>query len=230
MVRAQTPRRTELRTSRSEQEQRRLRTTVGARAQKVKRGWVGPVQVLESEDDRLRPRASQIPRCHRRQLSAPQLLGREGCRALGRQWNVYERRKQGRVFRGVEADQPQCVLEICEALLGRSIHAKALPPPFGNRMKRGVLQKLRGAPFAPGMRRLREARMELLNEPGFAEARSPTISTSWPSPPIARSQRRANTPSSSSRPTKRLEPACRPFGRRRWREQSGRAGRAQTGP
>ena len=37
-------------------------------------------------------------------------------------------------------------------------------------MQRRVLQKLRGAPFDPGVRRLREPRMELLDEPRLAEA------------------------------------------------------------
>ena len=113
MVRAQAPRRPELRTSRSQEEQRRLRATVGERAQQVERRRVSPVQVLESEHDRLRPRPSQNQSGHCRQLPAPQLLRWEASRALRRQRNVYERREQGRVFRRVEANQPQRVLEIC---------------------------------------------------------------------------------------------------------------------
>jgi hypothetical protein len=88
-----------------------------------------------------------------------------------RQRNVYERREQGRVFCGVEPDKPQRVLEIREALLGRGIHTKALPAPFRDWMKRGILQELRGSPFDPGVRRLRQARMELLDEPRLAESR-----------------------------------------------------------
>ena len=37
-------------------------------------------------------------------------------------------------------------------------------------MQRRVLQKLRGAPFDPGVRRLREPRVELLDEPRLAQA------------------------------------------------------------
>jgi hypothetical protein len=37
-------------------------------------------------------------------------------------------------------------------------------------MQRRVLQELRGAPFNPGMRRLREPRMELLDESRLPEA------------------------------------------------------------
>ena len=61
--------------------------------------------------------------------------------------------------------------EIGEALLGRRIRAEALPAPFGDRMQRCVLQELRGAPLDPGVRRLRKARMELLDKPRLAEAR-----------------------------------------------------------
>jgi hypothetical protein len=77
------------------------------------------------------------------------------------------------VFRRIEADQPQCVLEIGEALLGRRVHAKALPAPFGDRMQRGVLQKLRSAPLAPGMGCLSQLRAELFDESRLAEPRFP---------------------------------------------------------
>ena len=71
VVRAQAPRRAELGTCRSQQEQRRLRPTLGERAQQVERRWVGPVEVLEYEDNRLRPRPGQNPGVHRRQLPSP---------------------------------------------------------------------------------------------------------------------------------------------------------------
>ena len=58
-------------------EQRRLRAALGERAHEIERGRVGPVQVLEGEHDRLRPRARQNPGRHRRQLPAPQFLRRE---------------------------------------------------------------------------------------------------------------------------------------------------------
>ena len=71
----------------------------------------------------------------------------------------------------VQAEQTQCVFEVGEALLSRSIQAKPLPVPFGDRVQRRVLQKLRGAPFDPGMRSFREPRVELLDEPRLAETR-----------------------------------------------------------
>ena len=75
------------------------------------------------------------------------------------------------MFGWVEADQTQRVFEVGEALFGRSIRAKPLPAPFDNWMERRVLQKLRSAPFDPGVRRFCEPHMELLEEPGLAKAR-----------------------------------------------------------
>src|SRR5580704_12330471 len=74
------------------------------------------------------------------------------------------------MFGWIEADQTQRAFEIGEALLGRRIRTKSQPPPFGDWMKRRVLQELRGAPFNPGVRRVREPHMELLDETRLAEA------------------------------------------------------------
>jgi hypothetical protein len=119
-----------------------LRASLGERAQEIERRRIRPVQVLEGEDNRLRPRASQKQSSHCRQLPAPQLLGRKGGHALRRQWNVHKRRNKGRVLPRVEANQPQRVLEICEALIGGSINAKSQAAPLGNRMQRRVLEEL----------------------------------------------------------------------------------------
>ena len=75
------------------------------------------------------------------------------------------------MFDWVEADQTQCALKISKALFGRRIHAKTLPAPFGDWMQRRVLQELRGAPLDPSVRRLGEPRVELLDQPRFAEPR-----------------------------------------------------------
>src|ERR1700722_14222208 len=128
------------------------------------------MQILESEDYRLRPRPRQKPGSHRRQLPPPKLFWREIGRAARRENDVHERCKQRRMLDRIEADQPQRVFEVGEALFGRSIQAKPLPAPFDNWMEWRVLQELRGAPFNPGMRRLREPRMELLDETRLAEA------------------------------------------------------------
>jgi hypothetical protein len=100
------------------------------------------VQVLEGDHGRLRPRARQNQGRHRRQLPAPQFLRREFRPAVIRQRDVDQRREQGRVFGGIEADQPQSVLEIGQALFGGQVRAEALPAPFGDRVERRVLQEL----------------------------------------------------------------------------------------
>ena len=129
------------------------------------------MQVLEGEHHRLRPRARQNPGRHRRQLPAPQFLGRELRPAVLPQRNVDQRREQGRVFGRVEADQPQSVLEVGETpLVGRVGAAKAQSAPFGERVQGRVLQELRGGPFDPGVRRLGEFCAELLDQTRLADA------------------------------------------------------------
>jgi hypothetical protein len=89
------------------------------------------MQILESEDYRLRPRPRQNPGSHRRQLPPPKLFWREIGRAARRENDVHERCKQRRMLDRIEADQPQRVFEVGEALFGRGIQAKPLPaiPP-----------------------------------------------------------------------------------------------------
>src|SRR4029077_18217522 len=128
------------------------------------------MQVFESEDKRRGPRPRQNPGGHCRQLPAPQLFGREIRGAVWRQRDVNERCEQGRMFGWVEAGQTQRAFEVGEALLGWRIRTKTEPPPFRDWMQRRVLQKLRSAPLAPGMRCLSQLRMELLDEPRLAEA------------------------------------------------------------
>ena len=150
---------------------RGLRAALGEPRHEIERGRIGPVQILEGEHHRLRPRARQNPGRHRRQLPAPQFLGREFRPAVLRQRNVDQRREQGRVFGRVEADQPQSVLEVGETpLVGRVGAAKAQPAPFGERVQGRVLQELRGGPFDPGVRRLGEFCAELLDQARLADA------------------------------------------------------------
>jgi hypothetical protein len=171
VMRTQAPGRAELWAGRRQQEQRCLRPAFGEGAQQVERRRVRPVKILEGDDGRLRPRSGQNPSGHRRQLPSPQLLRRQVGGAALRQWDVHERRKQRRVFRRVEPDQPQRAFKVGEPLVGGRIRAKTLTAPFGNRMHRRVLEQLRCAPFDPGVRRFREMCMELLNEPRFSKSR-----------------------------------------------------------
>ena len=170
VVRAQAPGRAEFRPRGREDEQRRLRAALGERLHQIERGRVGPVQVLEGERDRLRARPGENPRDQRRQLPAAQFLRRELRRALLRQRDVDQRREQGRIFGGVEADEPKRVLEVGEAPVGRLIRAEALAAPFGDRVQRRILQELRRRQFDQGVRRLAERRAKLLDEARLADA------------------------------------------------------------
>jgi len=105
VVRARAPGWTELCPHGRDYEQRRLRAALGERLHQIERGRVGPVQVLEDQHGRLRTRAREIPRRHRRELPSPQFLGREFRRTLFEQRNVDQRRDQGRIFLRVEANQ-----------------------------------------------------------------------------------------------------------------------------
>jgi hypothetical protein len=145
-----------------------LAAALGERSEEVERGGVGPLQILESKNNRLGSRACKNPGDERGQLTSPELFRRKGDLAARRQGDVDERRKQRRVFSRVEVDQPQSALKVGEALFGRSTRAKSEPPPFDNWMKRRVLQELRRGPFDPGVQRIRDARVELLKETRFA--------------------------------------------------------------
>ena len=116
VARAQAPVWAEFRPGRRHDEKRRVGAAFYERPQQIERSRVGPVQVLEDEDDRLRSGACQKQSRHRSQLPAPQFLRREFRRAVLRQRDVEQRREQGRIFARVETDQPQCVLEIGEFL------------------------------------------------------------------------------------------------------------------
>jgi hypothetical protein len=142
-VGAQAPGRTELGTRCREDEERRLHAALGQRLHEIERGRIGPVQVFKRERDRLRSRPGEKPRDERRQLPAAQFLRRKLRCAFLRQRDVDQRRDQGRIFRGVEADEPKRILEVGEAPVGRLIRAEALASPFGDRMQRRILQELR---------------------------------------------------------------------------------------
>ena len=129
------------------------------------------MQVLERERDGLRAGAGQNPRSQRRKLLSPELFGRQMSGAVRRQGDVDQRRKERRMFGGIDADQHERVFEVGQALPRRRLGvSETLAPPFGDRVQRRVLQELRRRPFDPGVRRLAEARVELLDQPRFADA------------------------------------------------------------
>ena len=140
MMRPHAPGRSEFRPGGRHDEQRGLRAALGQRAHEIERSRVGPVQVLEGEHDCLRPRGSQNPCCHRRQLSAAQFLWREfRCPVLW-QADIDQRREQRRVFGWIQTDQTQRILEIDQALFGWQVRTEALAAPFGDWVQRRILQ------------------------------------------------------------------------------------------
>ena len=198
---AQAPGRAEFRPRCRDDEQRCLRAALGESLHQIERGRVGPVQVLEREHDRLRPRAGENPRRQRRQLPAPQFLRRELRRAVLGQRDVDQRCEQRCVFGRVEADQPKRILEVGEALFAGWIGAEPLTAPLGDRVQRRILQQLRRRPFDPGVRRLAEPRAKLLDKPRLADAGFADHERELALALTARSQRRRKRSSSSSRPT-----------------------------
>ena len=74
VMRPHSPGRSELGSRGRNDKQRRLSATFGERVHEIERGRIGPVQVLERQDNRLGPCARENPGRHRRQLSASQLL------------------------------------------------------------------------------------------------------------------------------------------------------------
>ena len=142
------------------------------------------------------------------------LFGAEFRGAVRRQRNIEQRREKRRRFLDVELYLGERRLEVGQPPCGCNVlTAEANPAPFGDWMQRRVLQKLRSAPLDPGMRRLSQLRMELLDEPRLAEAGFADDQYKLSLASAHASQRRASTPNSSSRPTKGvsvLAPPLRP--------------------
>jgi len=172
VVRAHAPGRAELRPHCRDNEERRLRATLCQCAHELDRGWVGPLQILECEHDGLRARPGHDQSDEGRQLAPTQLFRRYREDVAARERDIEQRRKQGRGLVRVDLHLPQRAFQIGEALFGGHVSpAKALAAPFGDRVQRGVLQKLRSPPLDPGMRRLPQPRVELVQETRLAEAR-----------------------------------------------------------
>ena len=94
VVRAQAPRRAEFRPRGRDDEERRLSAALGEGLHQVERRRIGPMQILEREDNWLRVRPSEKPRDERRQLPAAQFLRRKLRCAFFRQRDVDQRRDQ----------------------------------------------------------------------------------------------------------------------------------------
>ena len=214
VVRAHAPRRAELRPRGRDDQQRRLRAALGERAHEIERSRVGPVQVLEGEHDGCdrapaRTHAVIAASCRRRNSSGANFAAR----SCGRE-NIDQRRERAHIRLGQVRSDPKWSRGR-RALFGRSVRAEALAAPFGDRMQRRVLQQLRGRPFDPGVRRLAEPALELLDEARLADAGLADNQRELAFAFRARSQRRVRRSSSSSRPTSGVRRAPRRAGRRR---------------
>ena len=116
------------------------------------------MQVLERqrEGNAIAPRREPTPlgaaNCRRRNS-----LGAKLRRPLFRQVHVHQRREQGRIFGGLQADEPQSILEVGEASVSGFVSAEPRASPFGDWVQRRILQQLRRRPFDKGVRRLRRA-------------------------------------------------------------------------
>ena len=219
MVRAHAPGRAELRPRRRDEEQRRLRAALGQRPHEIERGRIGPVQVLEGDHGRLRPRARQNPGRHRRQLPAPQFLRREFRPAVLRQRNIDQRREQRRVFGRVQADQ---ILRVSSRSARRCSAGRSAPNRWRPHSATGCIGVFFNncdddhSTHVWGVSPSRARNSSISRDlpmPG-----SPTTRASWPSPERARSQRRHRRSSSSSRPTSGVSARARRACRRRSHE------------
>ena len=151
--------------------QRRLRAALGERPHEVERGRVGPVQVLEGERDGCerapaRTQAASAASCRRRNSSGASFAARP-CR----QRDVDQRGEQGRIFGGVEADQPQRALEVGEALLRGSLRRRTAARPHSAIGCSGVFCRSCDALHSTQVCGVSaEPRAELLDEPRLADA------------------------------------------------------------
>ena len=124
------------------------------------------MQILEGEHDRLGPGPGQKQGDHRGKLPPTQLFGAEVRGAFRGQRNIEQRRKKRRRFLDVELYLGERRLEVGEPLFGCNVlAAEASPAPLRDWMQGRILQKLGRVPFDPGVRRLTEPGVELLDEP-----------------------------------------------------------------
>src|SRR5215470_11498276 len=168
VMRTHAPSWTELRARRRHDEQRRQRTSLGKAAEHIERRRIGPMQILEHKYQRLNPCARDRPAGQCRELPSPQLLRRYSQPGFLGYGNVEERREQGDIFRRIELDQRERVLQVCKPPLRRYVGAaETLATPFCHGVQRCVLQELQTTPLCPGMRRLAQPGMKFLDQARF---------------------------------------------------------------
>ena len=144
VVRAQAPGRSELGPRRRDDEERRLSRPRSARTW-IRSREVGSAQCRSSkastagcERAPARNHAISAASCLRRSSSGGRLAARAGGKGMSTRGAT-----SGAYSAGVEADQPQRVLEVGEALVSGSVGAaETLASPFGDRVQRRILQQL----------------------------------------------------------------------------------------
>ena len=170
MVRAHAPGRAELRPGRRHMSNGACAPRSASARNEIERSRVGPVQVLEGEHDWLRPRPRQNPGSHRRQLPSPQLFGREfrgtvlaatGCQRAAR--------AEAHIRLGRGRSDATCLRGRRDAVR-RTAPRQIAAGPIRRSDAAACSATAARRPFDPGVRRLREPRMELLDEPRLAEA------------------------------------------------------------
>jgi hypothetical protein len=143
VMRAHAPRRPKLGSCRRDHKQRGQGATLRNPAQHIKGRWIGPLQVLENQYQRLVFGAPDYPVREGRQLPAPQFLGRHIRYAVLRQGNFEKRRQQRHVLRRIKLHLCKGAFKVDQTLLTRYFGgAKTLAPPFCDWMERRVLEKL----------------------------------------------------------------------------------------
>ena len=130
------------------------------------------MRIFDRKHDRLTPRSGHYEGRERGQLPASQFFRRYVQSAFSWQRDVEKRRKQRYVFSRIELDQCQGTFEVSElSLCWDFTAAEPRAAPFGYWVQRGILQKLRTAPFGPGVRHVAQAAVKFLDEAGFAQSR-----------------------------------------------------------
>ena len=145
---------------------------LGQRAHEIERSRVGPVQVLEGEHDRLRPRARQNPGRSSPPVAggATPLAASFAARSCG-QRDVDQRREQRRVFRWSRGRPAQACSRGRRGAVRPAASAPKRWRPHSAIGCSGVFcRSCEERPFDPGVRRLAEPGVKLLDQPRLAEA------------------------------------------------------------
>ena len=224
MVRTHAPGRAKFRPRRRDDEQRRLRAALGQRVHEVERRRIGPMQVLEGEHDRLRPRPRQnqaviAASCRRRNSSGANFAARSsgsGISTSGASSVAYSAgsRPTRRSVVSRSASRCSAATSAAEALAGpiRRLDAAACSAKAAT-----TIHSTQVCGVSPS-REWNSSISRDLPRPG-----SPTISDELA---LAGADAVPATGAAQGPPRGRrraLAPARRPFGRRRWRERLDKA-------